>query len=152
MNFLLVPYSQYDVYGNLFGLLVAHPITPLVTLHHLDFVEPIFPNHTGLQDMQHLFKDVKVDSARTLQQSICYDKEMNWSFSVSPGYTVHIFRGIFSPRELEIPSRTFLNWYRRDDFTTYEFNTRPVNRHPCQKPFAFYMKNVNYEKYCKHLY
>lgn len=142
-------FHQYDVYGNLFGLLAAHPITPLVTLHHLDVVEPIFPNRTRVQALQHLFKAVKVDSAGTLQQSICYDEERHWSFSVSWGYTVQIFRGIFSPRELEMPARTFLNWYRKADFTAYAFNTRPVSRHPCQKPFVFYMKDVNYDNSTK---
>lgn len=138
-------FHQYDVYGNLFGLLAAHPLTPLVSLHHLDVVEPIFPNMTRLRALQHLSKAVKVDSAGIMQQSICYDKEREWSFSVSWGYAVQIFRTIFSPRELEMPSRTFLNWYRRADFTAYAFNTRPVTRHPCQKPFIFFLKDVRYD-------
>ncbi|KAG0450507.1 hypothetical protein HPP92_026875 [Vanilla planifolia] len=36
-------FHQFDVYGNLLGLLAAHPIAPLLTLHHLDVVETIFP-------------------------------------------------------------------------------------------------------------
>ncbi|KAL3619246.1 hypothetical protein CASFOL_036816 [Castilleja foliolosa] len=47
-------FHQYDVHGNLFGLLAAHPITPLVSLHHLDVVEPIFPNVTRLQALKRL--------------------------------------------------------------------------------------------------
>eukprot|EP01018_Ginkgo_biloba_P029808 Gb_12418 [translate_table: standard] len=139
-------FHQYDVYGNLFGLLAAHPLTPLVSLHHLDVVEPIFPNVTRLRALQHLSKAIKLDPAGIMQQSICYDGEREWSFSVSWGYAVQIFRSIFSPRELEMPSRTFLNWYRRADFTAYAFNTRPVTRHPCQKPFIFYMKDVRYDR------
>lgn len=139
-------FHQYDVYGNLFGLLAAHPVAPLVSVHHLDVVEPIFPNMTRLRALQHLNKAVKIDSAGVMQQSICYDKEREWSFSISWGYAVQIFRTIFSPRELEMPSRTFLNWYRRADFTAYAFNTRPVTRHPCQKPFIFYMKDVRYDE------
>jgi len=138
-------FHQYDVYGNLFGLLAAHPLTPLVSLHHLDVVEPIFPNMTRVKALQHLSKAVKLDSAGIMQQSICYDKKREWSISVSWGYAVQIFRTIFSPRELEMPSRTFLNWYRRADFTAYAFNTRPVTRHPCQKPFIFYLKDVRYD-------
>lgn len=138
-------FHQYDVYGNLFGLLAAHPLTPLVSLHHLDVVEPIFPNMTRVKALQHLSKAVKLDSAGIMQQSICYDKEREWSISVSWGYAVQIFRTIFSPRELEMPSRTFLNWYRRADFTAYAFNTRPVTRHPCQKPFIFYLKDVRHD-------
>lgn len=138
-------FHQYDVYGNLFGLLAAHPLTPMVSLHHLDVVEPVFPNMTRLRALQHLSKAVNLDSAGIMQQSICYDKEREWSISVSWGYAIQIFRTIFSPRELEMPSRTFLNWYRRADFTAYAFNTRPVTRHPCQKPFIYYLKDVRYD-------
>ncbi|XP_022773234.1 uncharacterized protein LOC111315626 [Durio zibethinus] len=135
-------FHQYDVYGNLFGLLAAHPVTPFVSLHHLDVVEPIFPNVTRVEALQRLMLPAKLDSAGIMQQSICYDKTKSWTISVSWGFAVQIFRGMFSPREMEMPSRTFLNWYRREGYTAYSFNTRAVSRHPCQKPFAFYMSRV----------
>ncbi|MBA0852069.1 hypothetical protein Goshw_000830 [Gossypium schwendimanii] len=134
--------NQYDVYGNLFGLLAAHPVTPLVSLHHLDVVEPIFPNVSRVQALQRLMLPTNLDSAGIMQQSICYDKTKSWTISVSWGFAVQVFRGIFSPREIEMPSRTFLNWYKRADYTAYAFNTRPVSRNPCQKPFVFYMSSV----------
>ncbi|KAF7810436.1 transferring glycosyl group transferase [Senna tora] len=134
-------FHQYDVYGNLLGLLAAHPVTPLVSLHHLDVVEPIFPNLTRLQALQKLTIPMRLDSAGLMQQSICYDKARGWTISVSWGFVVLIFRGVFSPREMEMPSRTFLNWYRRADYTAYAFNTRPVTRNPCQKPFVFYFSS-----------
>ncbi|MBA0552835.1 hypothetical protein Golob_023612 [Gossypium lobatum] len=133
---------MYDVYGNLFGLLAAHPVTPLVSLHHLDVVEPIYPNVTRVQALNHLMLPAKLDSAGIMQQSICYDKTRSWTISVSWGFAIQVFRGIFSPREIEMPSRTFLNWYKRADYTAYSFNTRPVSRNPCQKPFVFYMSSV----------
>ncbi|XP_074349014.1 uncharacterized protein LOC141688798 [Apium graveolens] len=140
-------FHQYDVYGNLLGLLGAHPVTPLVSLHHLDVVDPIYPEMTRVQAINHLFEAAKYDSASLIQQSICYDKKRKWSITVSWGYVVQIIRGILSPRELEMPTRTFLNWYRRADYTAYAFNTRPVTRHPCQKPFIYYMKTMShYEK------
>ncbi|KAK6137368.1 hypothetical protein DH2020_028881 [Rehmannia glutinosa] len=135
----------YDVYGNLFGLLAAHPVTPLVTLHHLDVVEPIFPNVTRVQALQRLKIPMELDSAGLMQQSICYDKKNGWTVSVSWGFAVQIFRGVLSPREIEMPSRTFLNWYRRADYTAYAFNTRPVARNPCQKPFVFYLSEAKME-------
>ncbi|KAE8706346.1 Detected protein of confused Function [Hibiscus syriacus] len=135
-------FHQYDVYGNLFGLLAAHPITPLVSLHHLDVVEPIYPNMTRTQALKHLLLPAKLDSAGIMQQSICYDRNRTWTISVSWGFAIQVFRGIFSPREMEMPSRTFLNWYKRADYTAYSFNTRPVARNPCQKPFVFYMSSV----------
>ncbi|KAK3016211.1 hypothetical protein RJ639_006213 [Escallonia herrerae] len=135
-------FHQYDVYGNLFGLLAAHPVTPLVSLHHLDVVEPIFPNVTRVQALQRLTIPMKLDSAGLMQQSICYDSTKTWTISVSWGFAVQILRGVLSPREIEMPSRTFLNWYRRADYTAYAFNTRPVSRNPCQKPFVFYMRSA----------
>lgn len=133
---------QYDVYGNLFGLLAAHPVTPLVTLHHLDVVEPIFPNVTRVEALQRLKIPMKLDSAGLIQQSICYEKNKTWTISVSWGFAIQIFRGVLSPREIEMPSRTFLNWYRRADYTAYAFNTRPVARNPCQRPFVFYLSRA----------
>ncbi|XP_010538809.1 PREDICTED: uncharacterized protein LOC104813025 [Tarenaya hassleriana] len=135
-------FHQYDVYGNLFGLLAAHPVAPFVSMHHLDVVEPIFPNTTRVRALKRLTVPMKLDSAGLFQQSICYDKYKSWTISVSWGYTVQISRGIISPREMEMPSRTFLNWYKRADYTAYAFNTRPVSRNPCQKPFVFYVSSA----------
>ncbi|KAF7823508.1 transferring glycosyl group transferase [Senna tora] len=141
-----VGFHQYDVYGDLLGLLGSHPVTPLVTLHHLDLVQPIFPKMSRVQALRHLMGSVKMDSASIMQQSICYDKSRYWSISVSWGYVVQVFRGVLSPRELEMPSRTFLNWYKRADYTWYSFNTRPVTKNPCQKPFIFYITKSRYDR------
>ncbi|KAL2902607.1 Glycoprotein-N-acetylgalactosamine 3-beta-galactosyltransferase 1 [Bienertia sinuspersici] len=139
-------FHQYDVYGNLFGLLAAHPVTPFVSLHHLDVVEPIFPNVTQVQALQRLTIPMKLDSAGLMQQSVCYYKAKKWTISVSWGFAVQIIRGVLSPREMEMPTRTFLNWYRRADYTAYAFNTRPVARNPCQKPFVFYLSKAKFDK------
>ncbi|KAL2926059.1 N-acetyllactosaminide beta-1 3-N-acetylglucosaminyltransferase 2 [Bienertia sinuspersici] len=80
-------FHQYDVYGDLLGLLAAHPVTPLVSIHHLDVVEPIFPQMTRPQALGHLFESANQDSASIMQQSICYDKKRFWSISVSWGYS-----------------------------------------------------------------
>ncbi|EPS71450.1 hypothetical protein M569_03309, partial [Genlisea aurea] len=149
-------FHQYDVYGNLFGLLTAHPVAPFVSLHHVEVVEPIFPNKTRVESLRHLQIPIRLDSAGVMQQSICYDRSNQWSVSVSWGFAVQIFRGILTPRDLETTSRTFLNWYRRADYTAYAFNTRPVARNPCQKPFIFYLSNADAEgnrtvsEYAKH--
>ncbi|XP_031130097.1 uncharacterized protein LOC116031888 isoform X2 [Ipomoea triloba] len=142
-----VGFHQFDVYGNLFGLLSAHPVAPLVSLHHLDVVEPMFPNVTRLEALQRLMLPMKLDSAGLIQQSICYDKAKSWTVSVSWGFAVQIFRGVLSPREIEMPSRTFLNWYRRADYTAYAFNTRPVMRNHCQKSFVFYFSSAEMDAF-----
>ncbi|KAF2530497.1 hypothetical protein F2Q70_00032964 [Brassica cretica] len=101
---------------------------------------------TRVRALKKLTVPMKLDSAGLLQQSICYDKHKSWTVSVSWGYAVQIFRGIFSPREMEMPTRTFLNWYKRADYTAYAFNTRPVSRQPCQKPFVYYMSTTKFDK------
>lgn len=151
-----VGFHQFDVYGNLFGLLAAHPVAPLVTLHHLDLVEPIFPKTDRgrvstytqtdrVQALNRLTIPMKIDPAALLQQSICYDKTRSWTISVSWGYAVQIIRGIVSAREMEIPARTFLHWYKRADQDGYAFNTRPLSNNVCEKPFVYYMSNVTYQ-------
>ncbi|XP_015078581.1 uncharacterized protein LOC107022494 [Solanum pennellii] len=139
-------FHQYDVYGNLLGLLGAHPVTPLVSIHHLDVVDPIIPRMSRVDGLQRIFESMKYDTASIMQQSICYDKQKYWSISVSWGYVVQITRGNISPRELEMPTRTFLNWYKRADYTAYAFNTRPVTKHPCQKPFVYYISAAKYDR------
>ncbi|PKA60424.1 hypothetical protein AXF42_Ash008484 [Apostasia shenzhenica] len=140
-------FHQFDVYGDLLGLLAAHPIAPLVSIHHLDVVEPIFPKSPSRPAaIRRLFDGpVRLDSAGIMQQSICYDAGRYWTVSISWGFVVQVVRGIMSPREMETPARTFLNWYRRADYTAYAFNTRPVARNPCQKPFLFYLSSSSYD-------
>ncbi|KAK4400883.1 hypothetical protein Sango_1194400 [Sesamum angolense] len=122
-------------------------VTPLVSLHHLDVVEPIFPNVTQVEALQRLKIPLRLDSAGLMQQSICYHKSNGWTISVSWGFVVQIYRGVMSPREIEMPPRTFLNWYRRADYKAYAFNTRPVMRNPCQKPFIFYLSTARTESH-----
>ncbi|XP_017636880.2 uncharacterized protein LOC108478935 [Gossypium arboreum] len=138
-------FHQYDVVGDILGLLGAHPVTPLVSLHHLDVVNPIYPGMKRAKALAHMLEAANEDSASLMQQSICYDSKRYWSITVSWGYAVQILRGVMSPRELEMPSRTFFSWHKRADYTAYAFNTRPVERHPCQRPFVFYMYKTKTE-------
>ncbi|KAI3441772.1 uncharacterized protein J3R85_001804 [Psidium guajava] len=135
-------FHQFDVYGNVFGLLAAHPITPLISLHHLDVVEPIFPKMTQLQALQRLRAPIELDSAALMQQSICYDRTRSWTVSVSWGYAVQVYRGIYLPRDVETPSRTFRHWYKRADPAGFTFNTRPLSRNPCEKPFVYFLSDA----------
>ncbi|KAJ7250555.1 hypothetical protein O6H91_01G175100 [Diphasiastrum complanatum] len=139
-------FHQFDIYGNAFGLLAAHPIAPLLSLHHLDVIDPIFPNMTRLQAIQHLVRSGRTDPGALLQQSICYDKWHNWSYSVSWGYAVQVYRGLLPPRELERPSRTFISWYKQTGEFSFPFSTRPADVSPCQQPIVFYIKNVGHRE------
>ncbi|PUZ43099.1 hypothetical protein GQ55_9G634900 [Panicum hallii var. hallii] len=141
-------FHQCDLWGDVLGLLGAHPVTPLVTLHHLDFLQPVFPTvKSRTRALRRLFEGpVALDPAAVAQQAVCYDAGKEWTVSVSWGFAVVVVRGVLSPREMETPMRTFLNWYRRADYTAYAFNTRPVARQPCQRPQVYYMRQSRLDR------
>ncbi|KAF8048124.1 hypothetical protein N665_2667s0003 [Sinapis alba] len=135
-------FHQFDVYGNLLGLLSVHPQVPIVSIHHLDVVEPIFPRTNRVNAVKRLMIPAKLDSASLVQQSICYDTTRQWTMSISWGYTVHITRTYMPARMMEVPTRTFNDWHKRHDFTNLAFNTRPVTYTDCQRPRVFYMSRA----------
>ncbi|KAM0858209.1 hypothetical protein ACQ4PT_047979 [Festuca glaucescens] len=141
-------FHQCDIWGDVLGLLGSHPVVPLVTLHHFDFLQPLFPGaRSRTAALRRLFKGpVRLDPPAVAQQSVCYDREKQWTVSVSWGFAVVVIRGVLSPREMETPMRTFLNWYKRADYTAYSFNTRPVARNPCQRPQVYYMRRSRMER------
>jgi len=131
-----------DIRGNAMGMLAAHPQAPLVSLHHMDIIYPIFPGLTKYASIDHLLQAAKVESASVFQQSMCYAHGQKWSFSISWGYVVQVYKGYLAPRELEIPLRTFSSVKRGNDRAEFPFNTREVPKEPCKRPSMFYMKSV----------
>lgn len=92
--------------------------------------------------MKRFMVPAKLDSASLTQQSICYDTAHRWTVSVSWGYTVQITRGVLSAREMQIPTRTFIDWYKRTDDKSYAFNTRPFSKNACQRPRVYFLSNA----------
>lgn len=45
-------FHQPDIWGSPYGLLAAHSVTPLVSLHHLDYVKSISPNVTRMDSVK----------------------------------------------------------------------------------------------------
>ncbi|RDX83593.1 hypothetical protein CR513_35464, partial [Mucuna pruriens] len=133
-------FHQTDIRGKLYGLLTAHPMAPLVSLHHLDLVEPLFLDSTRVESLKKFVSAYKKDPGRTLQKSICYDPIRNWTVSVSWGYNVELYRSLQTPSELETPFRTFSTWRGHDD--PFTFNTRPVILNPCDRPMTFFLDRV----------
>eukprot|EP01018_Ginkgo_biloba_P007431 Gb_31866 [translate_table: standard] len=136
-------FHQWDVRGNAFGLLAGHPITPFVSMHHLEAIDPVFPHRNSLDGFKLLVKAMKTEPSSFLQRSICYDRKRGLSFSVSMGYVVQVFPKMVLPRELERPERTFKAWNKRDRGEDFDFDTRPSYRSFCNKPFLFFLKDVH---------
>ncbi|KAG5574031.1 hypothetical protein H5410_063797 [Solanum commersonii] len=101
-----------DMHGYISGLLASHPKAPLMSLHHFDAITPIFPSMDRTQSIEHYMKEAKFDQSRILQQIICHHRPSNWTFSVSWGYSIHIYEKIMPRSHLIKPIQTFKTWIK----------------------------------------
>ncbi|KAK8464045.1 hypothetical protein PHAVU_011G107433 [Phaseolus vulgaris] len=136
-------FHQLDMRGNLFGILAAHPLSPLLSLHHLDVLAPIFPNMDRVQAMEHLVAAANVDPARILQQTVCYDQSNSLTFSVSWGFAIQVYQGNELLPDLLSVQRTFVPWRGSKANANFMFNTRP---YPCKMPTVYFFKSVTSDK------
>ncbi|KAD4981842.1 hypothetical protein R6Q59_001550 [Mikania micrantha] len=137
-------FHQVDVRGDLFGILAAHPLSPLLSLHHFDIIDPIFPGLTKLDSVKHLFKAVNHDSPRILQQAVCYDSSKSITISISWGYVVQVFEGNQLLPDLIRVQKTFSSWRRKENFfsSLHMFNTRNYSKDSCKNPDLFFFEGV----------
>ncbi|CAL1393880.1 unnamed protein product [Linum trigynum] len=137
-------FHQVDLRGNLFGLLSAHPLSPLISLHHLEASTPVFPTMNQTQAMEHLFQAVHADPTRILQQVVCYDHTNSFTVSIAWGYSIQVFEGNELLPDLLSLQQTFSPWRRHRNPLAgyYMFTMRPYPKDPCKRPAVFFMKNV----------
>ncbi|KAL7133860.1 hypothetical protein ABFS83_12G168500 [Erythranthe nasuta] len=135
-------FHQMDIRGSPYGLLSAHPLAPLISLHHLDYLQPVFPGRNRVGSIKRLIHAYESDPGRVLQQSFCYDLTRNWSVSVSWGYNVQLYPFLVRAKDLSTPLQTFLTWgtWSQEPFT---FNTRVLSLKPCERPIIYYFAGVN---------
>lgn len=135
---------QIDLHGDISGFLSSHPKSPLISLHHLDAVEPIFPGMERYESARHLMKAAAADQSRMLQQTICHERQNNWSISISWGYSVHIYERMMARSYLQKPLETFKPWSSTPrPRPLYMFNTRVPSNKSCEAPHVFFFKKVN---------
>ncbi|KAE8687195.1 F-box protein CPR30-like [Hibiscus syriacus] len=133
-------FHQIDLLGDISGLLSSHPQSPLLSLHHLDGINPIFPSKNQYESINHLMKAAKFDQSRLLQQSICYHKPTNWSFTVAWGYSAHVYETVMPRSLLRKPLETFQPFKKSARPPFYMFNTRlPWVDPSCQAAHAFFL-------------
>lgn len=125
-------------------MLSAHPLAPLLSLHHLDSAQPIFPGMNRTQALEKLFLSVQVDPERILQHTVCYDRTKLLTISVSWGYSVQVFEGNQLLPDLLPLQRTFVPWRRSVNVNSHPFmfNTRDFPRDPCKRSAVFFVDNV----------
>ncbi|PIN25821.1 Galactosyltransferase [Handroanthus impetiginosus] len=133
---------QIDLRGDISCFLSSHPKFPLMSLHHFDVVEPIFPSMDRSDSTPHLMKAAAVDQSRMLQQTIYYQRQSNWSFSISWGYSVHVYEKIMPRSYLQYPIETFRTWQRSRRPPHYMFNTRLPSSNPCEAPHIFFYETI----------
>ncbi|KAM3199314.1 hypothetical protein P3L10_031674 [Capsicum annuum] len=134
---------QFDLRGDISGLLSSHPKAPLMSLHHFDATSPIFPSMDRIQSTKHLMRAANYDQSRMLQQTICHHRSSNWTFSVSWGYSVHIYEKIMPRSHLIKPIQTFSAWVAKPENPPYYmFNTRSSVKDSCETPHLFFLKSI----------
>ncbi|KAG6725925.1 hypothetical protein I3842_02G054500 [Carya illinoinensis] len=137
-------FHQIDLHNDISGLLSAHPQSPFLSLHHIDTINPIFPTMNRSESINHLMKAAKVDQSRLLQQTICYHRPSNWSFSISWGYSAYIYENILPRSILWRPLETFRPWRRNVRPPLYMFNTWWPSNNPCEAPHVFFRDSIEY--------
>lgn len=133
---------QIDLRGDISGFLSSHPKFPLMSLHHFDMVDPIFPSMDRAESTRHLMTAAAADHSRMLQQTICHHRPSNWSFSISWGYSAHIYERIMPRSYLQYPIETFKTWGRSPRAPHYMFNTRLPSADPCESPHVYFYQTV----------
>ncbi|KAI3889487.1 hypothetical protein MKX03_022614 [Papaver bracteatum] len=137
-------FHQIDMRGDLFGLLASHPLAPLISLHHLDNMNPIFPHKTRHQAIGHLLKAATFDPDRIVQQTICYHKKFSRTISISWGHAVQVFESDVLVRDLIQVRKTFKSWGKKNAYSDlYMFNTREVDSDPCKRPTIFFLDSLS---------
>lgn len=145
INSIIISSLQIDIHGNPYGLMAAHPVAPLVSLHHLDYVDAFFPDMDRVESLNKLITAYKSDPGRTIQSSFCYDHTRNWTLSVSWGYVVELYPYFPTPKELETPFLTFKTWKSWSD-GPFTVNTRPISWDICHRPLVYFLNAIDMEQ------
>jgi hypothetical protein len=141
---MLLFFVQIDLHGDISGLLRAHPLSPLVSLHHLDSVYPLYPDMDRTRAMQHFFRAANADPARILQQTVCYDRSRSLTVSIAWGYSVQVFKGNVLLPDLLAVQKTFVPWKRGRNVTdVYMFDTKHYPRDECKRAVLFFLKSIS---------
>ncbi|KAJ9175754.1 hypothetical protein P3X46_014277 [Hevea brasiliensis] len=134
-------FHQFDIRGNAYGLLAAHPVAPLVSLHHLDYVDSLFPYKNQTDSLKSLNRAYRLDPPRILQQTFCHDYNRKWSISIAWGYTVQLYPFLLPAKDLQTPLQTFKTW-RSWSEGPFTFNTQPMKSDPCELPVVFMLEQA----------
>ncbi|KAM3395398.1 hypothetical protein P3S68_004404 [Capsicum galapagoense] len=136
-------FHQMDFHGNVFGMLAAHPLRPLVSMHHIEKIDPIFPNMTTGRALEHLYNAASFDPHRILQQTVCYDRWFSWTVSVSWGYAVQVFnKNVLFPNVQRV-QESYAPWKSSHLGGLYDLDTKKYAFDPCQRQLVYFLDSVS---------
>ncbi|KAK4748242.1 hypothetical protein SAY87_014828 [Trapa incisa] len=144
-------FHQMDIRESAYGLLAKHPLVPLVSFHHLDYVDPLFPGMSRVGSLERLRTAYELDPDRTLQHSFCHDLARNWSVSVSWGYTVRLYPWLVIAKDLDEVPLTFKTW---KSWTTepFAFDTGPYGSNQYDRPLIYFLEGGTRESGSGHTF
>lgn len=115
----------------------------MLSLHHLDSVDPLFPGMERVQALRHLMTAAAADESRTLQQTVCHERQRQWTISIAWGYSAYIYERVMPRSHVIDPIHTFRAWIdSARPPPWYMFNTRSPGGDPCEAPHVFFLRDV----------
>ncbi|KAL7000198.1 hypothetical protein U1Q18_001346 [Sarracenia purpurea var. burkii] len=99
---------------------------------------------TKFEALEHLLEAAKADPQRLLQQTVCYDRVLPWTISVSWGYAVQVFGNPELLPDVIRVQRTFRLWNGWHPIAeSFIFDTAEHHQDPCQRPTVFFFDTVD---------
>uniref|UniRef100_A0A8I7B3S2 Uncharacterized protein n=1 Tax=Hordeum vulgare subsp. vulgare TaxID=112509 RepID=A0A8I7B3S2_HORVV len=122
--------------------MAAHPIAPFISIHHVEFVDPIYPGLNSLESLELFTKAMKTEPMSFLQRSVCYDKKQKLTLAISLDYVVQVYPSVLLRPELERSERTYIAFKRMSQRTEFDFDTKEIQKSMCKKSVLFFLKDV----------
>lgn len=128
--------------GNVRGLLQAYSVGALLSMHHVLWVDPVFPNMSHIDALQRLTRGMRVDPLYFLETAVAVDANRSFTVVVSWGYSVQISEGDWRLADLQRVEHTFRHFGPGQDFV---FNVRDEiksNGEACALPIDLWIDEV----------
>lgn len=84
-------FHQFDLEGDIRGILEQHPPRPLVTLHHLPSLDPFYPHLSLDQGVSLALQASSVLGESFVQQHVMVNRANQWTFSLAHGFSLKWF-------------------------------------------------------------
>ena len=140
-------FHQFDLKGDLTGILEAHPQAPVGSLHHLQMLNPVFPNESFDVGIKRLLQASTILHTAVLQQFVALNRQRQWTFSIAHGFSVRWWaKNKLTPwvRKVEI---TFDRFQDKQHNGPHDWTFDSRRKHPlCKHYDVFYYTKPSTDK------